>query len=284
MESAPTASARPAATTERTGSGAPETSASAPNGTEPTGTAGHGHSLIWAPRRQVTLAQARKRSDIVRVLRMVFTYGAAASIGLLAGYLIQSAFQGSDGRRSFQSNEIVTMINPRFTGRDSAGQAYVITAESAQRRRGQDGIVDLTNPRMIDEAGTRVTAPEGTYDLNAVTLDLYRDVQVAEASGYIFSSTSARFHVNDGRVEGVDPLRGVGPLGDIRSDTYQITEDGSVMTFLGNVEMTFYPDDPPPPPLADPAADPVAETVSDPAADPLPGGEETLGLQEDQNG
>lgn len=199
---------------------------------------------------------------------MAFTYGAAASIGLLAGYLIQSAFQGGDGRRSFQSDEIVTMINPRFTGRDAAGQAYVITAEAAQRRRGQDGIVDLTNPRMVDESGTNVTAPEGTYDLNAVTLDLFRDVRVADASGYIFSSTSARFFVNEGRVEGADPLRGVGPLGDIRSNTYQITEDGSVVTFDGDVEMTFYPDDP-----TEPALDALREP-----------GDETSEVQDDENG
>lgn len=233
----------------------------------PNGTGGADHGLVWEPRRQLTLEQARRRSDVVRVLRMVFTYGAAASIGLLAGYLIQSAFQGGDGRRSFQSNEIVTMINPRFTGRDAAGQAYVITADSAERRRGQEGIVDLSNPRMVDEAGTQVTAPEGTYDLNAVTLDLYRDVQVADASGYIFRSTSARFHVNDGRVEGVEPLYGVGPLGEVRSDTYQITDDGAVMTFSGNVEMMFYPDDPPP-------------SVVDTDAT----GDETSGLQDDQNG
>ncbi|MEO0754233.1 MAG: LPS export ABC transporter periplasmic protein LptC [Pseudomonadota bacterium] len=252
-------------------------SATAPKAQDPlAGSPGDGtppsDGFLWAPRRQLTLDQARKRSDVVRIMRMVFTYGAAASIGLLAGYLIQSAFQGGDGRRSFRSNEIVTMINPRFTGRDSAGKAYVITADSAQRRRGQEGVVDLANPRMIDEAGTNVTAPEGTYDLNAVTLDLFRDVQVADASGYTFTSTSARFYVNDGLVEGVDPLRGVGPLGDIRSDTYRITDDGAVMNFLGNVEMTFYPDDPPPP----------AE-VDDPTVDGQATGQATQ-PQEDQNG
>jgi len=263
MDSASPASASPAVLTGAdapASGGAPQAAASGD---------GEGHDRIWAPRRQLTLEQARRRSDIVRVLRMVFTYGAAASIGLLAGYLIQSAFQGGDGRRSFRSNEIVTMINPRFTGRDAAGKAYVITADSAQRRRGQEGIVDLANPRMVDEAGTQVTAPEGTYDLNEVTLDLYRDVQVADASGYVFSSTSARFYVNERRVEGVEPLYGVGPLGDVRSDTYQITEDGAVMSFVGNVEMTFYPDDEPPPLPADAAGAP---------------GEETSGLQDDQNG
>ncbi len=203
----------------------------------------------------------------MRVLRMFFTYGAAASLGLLAGYLIQSAFQGSDGRRSFRSNEIVTMINPRFTGRDTVGKAYVITADMAQRRRGEEGVVDLTNPRMVDEDGTQVVAPEGTYDLNAVTLDLYRDVQVKDASGYVFRSTRARFFVNEGRVDGVEPLYGVGPLGDVRSDTYQITEDGAVVTFLGNVEMTFYPEEDPPP------APGGAQDSDDPSS-----------LQDDQNG
>ncbi|MCI4645157.1 MAG: LPS export ABC transporter periplasmic protein LptC [Hyphomonadaceae bacterium] len=198
--------------------------------------------FVWSPRRQVTLAQTQRRSNIVRFLRLAFTAGAAISIGVLAGPVIANALSGLDAeRRTFGSDEIVTMINPRFTGRDQGGDSYIITADTAQRRRADDNLIDLTSPMLVDQSGSRITAPEGTYDQDAQTLDLYRDVQVADQGGYRFRTTSARFYILEGRIEGLDPLYGSGPLGDIRSDAYEITEDGSVITFLGNVEMVFEP-------------------------------------------
>lgn len=203
----------------------------------------------WMPRRLVTLEHIRRRSRIVRVLRLVFTAGAAISIGVLAGPVIGNAVSGlADGRKSFEGSEIVTMINPRFTGRDAGGKSYVITADEAQARRADSSIVDLVNPTLVDQAGSRITAPEGTFDQTSQTLDLFRDVRVSDQGGYRFRTTSARFYVTEGRVEGLEPLQGQGPLGDIRSDAYEITEDGDVITFNGNVQMVFTPrerDDPP---------------------------------------
>ena len=196
--------------------------------------------FVWTPRRQVTLAQTQRRSMLVRFLRLAFTAGAAISVGVLAGPVIANAVSGlGDERRSFGSDEIVTMINPRFSGRDQNGSAFVITADTAQRRRANEDVVDLTNPKMIDETGSQVTAPEGTYDRSGQTLDLFKDVQVPDQAGYRFRSPSARFYVLEGRIDGVEPLYGTGPLGDIRSDGYEITEDGDVITFTGNVEMVF---------------------------------------------
>jgi len=210
---------------------------------------------LWAPSRKLTLAQARRRSDVIRILRMAFTYGVAASIGLLAGYLLNSALDGSGSRRAFKGEEIVTMLNPRFTGRDAAGDAYVITADSAQRRRADPNLIDLSNPSLVDEKGTQVDAPEGTFDQGAQVLELFRDVRVLEPSGYVFTTTHARVFVTEGRIVGVEPLQGQGPLGDIRSDTYTITESGDVMNFDGNVEMTFYEDEPTAPAQDDPQHD-----------------------------
>lgn len=196
--------------------------------------------LTWSPRRKVTLEHTRRRSQLVRVLRLAFTAGAALSIGIMAGPVVANAISGiGDGRRSFASNEIVTMVNPRFTGRDASGDPYVITADEAQRRRADESVVDLKNPKLVDQLGTQITAPEGTYDRINQTLDLYRDVRVRDQAGYNFQTTSARFFVTEGRVVGLEPLRGAGPLGDIRSDSYEITEDGDVITFRGNVQMVF---------------------------------------------
>lgn len=199
-------------------------------------------TIDWTPKRKLTLAQARRRSGLVKILRMMFTAGAAVSIGVLVGHLAANAISGSAGGvRDYKGSEIVTMLNPRFTGRDADGNAFVITADSAQRHRTSETRVDLVNPKLIDELGSEVTAPTGLYDQDEQTLDLYTDVRFVDPGGYAFSTSSARLYVLEDRIEGLEPLSGTGPLGDIRSDTYEIREEGEVMSFRGNVEMTFYP-------------------------------------------
>ena len=198
----------------------------------------------WEPVRQLSLAQARRRSDIVKLLRMIFTAAAAVSIGLLAGQLVASSISGlNNNRETFRADEVVTMINPRFTGRDDSGEAYVITATSATRARTNENLITLVNPTLLDEFGGRVTAPTGLYDQDAQTLALNNDVRVRDAGGYEFASTSALVHVQEGRVEGVDRLVGAGPLGQVESDSYEITENGEVIRLTGNVRMEFTPDE-----------------------------------------
>ncbi|MEL7540332.1 MAG: LPS export ABC transporter periplasmic protein LptC [Pseudomonadota bacterium] len=141
-----------------------------------------------------------------------------------------------------EGDEIVTMVNARFTGRNIAGEAYVITAEAAQRRRADPSIINLTNPRLVDDKGTEVSAPVGVYYQNAAYLDLFQNVKVRDAEGYEFTTTAARVFVQEGRVQGLEPLNGNGPLGDVRADSYEIEDEGDRVIFRGNVDLTLYPD------------------------------------------
>ena len=196
---------------------------------------------LWAPRRQMTLAQARHRSARVRVLRMVFVACAAISIGFFAGHVIKSAMTRDARPVSVSQDESVTMLNPRFTGRDAVGQSFQITADAARRRRGTERAVDLVSPVMTDEEGGEVRAPSGMYDSDAGILELYDKVQITDASGYTFTTSGARVYVGEGRVEGLSPLQGKGPLGDIRCDSYEVLEDGDRFVCKGNVRTVIYP-------------------------------------------
>jgi len=64
----------------------------------------------------MTLEQARKRSAFVKQLRILFMACAAISIGLLAGHVLQSAMQSSGSTITIEADEVVTMVNPRFSG------------------------------------------------------------------------------------------------------------------------------------------------------------------------
>jgi len=197
---------------------------------------------LWEPRRQMTLEQARQRSSMVSFLRLAFTAGAAIAAGMMIGHLMANAVSASPSQiERLSGDEIVTMVNPRFTGRDIAGKAFVITADTAQRRIGGGEKIDLKNPELISEDGTRVAAPAGLYNQDDQTLELYEAVEVENAKGYKFNSTSAKMFIEEGRVEGIDPLSGHGPLGDVRSDTYEIVDEGDRVLLSGRVEMTIIP-------------------------------------------
>lgn len=196
----------------------------------------------WAPQRQMTLEQARRRSKTVANLRKLFVAGAAISAGLMIGPIAANAFTGGPTTTvRITADEVVTMVNPRFTGRNVAGGSFEIVADTARRQRTDPSIIDLTNPKMVDELGTTVTAPRGVYAQNDAYLDLFEDVKVIDSDGYAFSTTAARVFVNEGRVEGLEPLTGSGPLGDVRSDNYEIQDEGDRIIFKGCVYMTIYP-------------------------------------------
>lgn len=197
----------------------------------------------WAPQRQMTLAQARRRSATVALLRMLFVAGAAISAGVIIGPIAATTLSGSGQQiAEVAADEVVTMVNARFTGRNIAGEAYIITAEEARRRRADNSVIDLKNPRLVDDKGTEVSAPIGVFYQNAEHLDLFQAVKVRDADGYEFATTAARVFVQEGRVQGLEPLSGIGPLGDVRADSYEIEDEGDRVILRGNVDLTIYPD------------------------------------------
>lgn len=190
---------------------------------------------FWVPKRRSSLRQARSRSDLVRLLRMLFTSAAAISAGVLIGSLAYSVMSGSNTSRVVQSTQVVTMKNPRFTGRNAAGQPYVITADEAQRNGANPSLIELINPALDDGLSGTVHAPRGMFDQDAQYLELFEEVVMTDATGNRFVTTHARMYVQENRIVGLQPLDGNGPLGRIRADSYEIRNGGDVVIFRGNV-------------------------------------------------
>ncbi len=205
-------------------------------------------ATLWAPRRQLTLDQARRRSAHVKLLRYALVGCAAAAIGLFLGFVLRSAIIQETGPVRVNEDEVVTMVNPRFTGRDGAGDIFTITAEAATLRRTDRAAVDLSAPILRDSEGAELTAPSGFYDRDAGILELYDDVRIRNDAGYSFVAQGARVHVKEGRIEGLSPLEGKGPMGDIRADSYRVLDGGKRVIFEGNVRTVIYPQSSPEPP------------------------------------
>ena len=196
---------------------------------------------MWEPRRAVSLKGARLRSATVRVLRVVFVVLAGLSVLLLAAPVIGNAF--APGRIAYRASALsVTILNPRFEGRDAMGRPYVITADQARRRVEDPSVVDLVNPRLRDHASSVVEAREGVFDRDSQVLDLVDDVRMTDAAGYDFKTEAARMIVRENRVEGRKALRGGGPLGEVRANSYEVLDDGDRIILRGKVWTRFQPE------------------------------------------
>lgn len=193
---------------------------------------------IWGPRRATSLREARQRTALVHILRLLFTIGAVLSAGWLLGTVIESTLR-EQGSGAPPTGLSVTVLAPRFEGFDANDRPYSLTAETARRRRENVSLVDLVNPRLEDAASTVVQAREGVWNADAEVLDLMGDVVMTDAAGYTFTSQKTRMFVKDNRVEGQEPLNGVGPIGEARADAYDVLDNGNRIVLKGNVWTRF---------------------------------------------
>jgi lipopolysaccharide export system protein LptC len=197
------------------------------------------HSMdLWEPRRATSLKDARARTALVHILRLLFTIGAVLAAGILMGTLVQSIFRSETNPPPVAS---ATMLNPRFEGLDASDRPYSLTAETARQRRENRKIIDLVNPRLEDWSATQVRAREGVFNDNEDVLDLVGEVVMTDAAGYTFTADRSRIFLRESRVDGQTPLTGYGPMGDVKADAYEVLDDGNLLVLKGNVSTRFTP-------------------------------------------
>lgn len=199
------------------------------------------HSMdLWGPRRATSLKEARRRTATVHIIRLLFTSAAVISAGVLLGPVVKKAMGPASAPITGPTLN-VTMLNPRFEGVDAAGKPYVITADTARRRRENAALIDLVNPRLSDETSSNVKAREGVYDRESQVLDLVGDVVMTDAAGYTFTADKTRMYVKENRAEGVTPLHGYGPIGELRADSYVVLDEGHRIVLTGHVWTKIIP-------------------------------------------
>jgi lipopolysaccharide export system protein LptC len=193
----------------------------------------------WEPTRQLTLAAARKRSRQLSTMRLLFVGLATASFSTFFGFMTLHAALGGFGTRDeVSAAESLTMVNPRFSGRSQGGESFVVTALTAKRQGPQSDLIDLDKP-VYTADGRKVVATAGVYNQAERTVQLTGEVVFSDTEGNAFSSTSAFVRTADNVVEGARAVRGEGPLGSVRADSYEIRDNGSRVIFRGHVKGTI---------------------------------------------
>lgn len=188
----------------------------------------------WAPRRVQSLRAARRRSHLVAGLRRFFVGAAGASFASVFVFMALYAVEGGFNQNQYAAAEPLRMINPRFIGRSERGGPYQITAETAERPRGE-GPIELVAPVYRTEAGTIMLAPRGLYDEAAQTLVFDGEVLFSDRGGNRFTTPDMRVDLGRGTLTGRGGVTGAGPLGVLQADTYELRESDRALVLRGGV-------------------------------------------------
>lgn len=141
----------------------------------------------------------------------------------------------------------LSMVNPRFQGRDSQDQPFSIVAEKATQPKSGTNRIDLAKPKAditLDE-GTWIalTADNGIYSRTGKTLDLSGHVSLFHDQGFEMRTARARIDLEQGRASGDAPVTGQGPAGHLEAEGFRVRDRGQTIVFTGSSRLTIYPDE-----------------------------------------
>lgn len=183
----------------------------------------------WRAERRLTLEQARRRSRVIGALRWAFAAGAALAVLSVVASMATHAFGGGYiFEEPIAQSETLTMRAPRFTGRTSDGERFVITAETASRQSPGSDLVDLAQPRMETQTGRIITAERGVYHITDRSIELAGSVNFYEPGGTRLATGLATVKSRQSYAGAETPVVVSGPLGEVRANAYEI-EDGRIL-------------------------------------------------------
>lgn len=192
-------------------------------------------SFEWEPKRAQTLRNARRRSRLIGSLRRFFVAAAGASFASVFVFMALYAIEGGFMLADLATSEPLRMINPRFIGRTEAGGPYQISAEMAERPRGDGKPIDLIAPVYRTEAGTIMLAPHGVYDEANKRITFQGEVLFSDRGGNRFSTPNMTVDLANGRLYGQGGVTGAGPLGVLQADAYELRESDRALVLRGGV-------------------------------------------------
>ena len=135
------------------------------------------------------------------------------------------------------------MINPRYVGTDRDGRPFVVTAAVGRQVPQRDDVMSLDQPvaNLQSHSGAKivVTADTGVYQTQTQFLDMFGKVAVHHENGSTFVTSSARLDAANNAAEGHAPVEGHGPQGDITAQGFQIVDNGDIVIFTGQSNLTL---------------------------------------------
>jgi lipopolysaccharide export system protein LptC len=137
------------------------------------------------------------------------------------------------------------MINAHFTGTDSTGHPFTVTADTAAQQKQMPDLIDMSFPKadmtMKSGAWVALSAQKGVYDRKTEKLSLSQNVTVFHDSGYEFQTSAMVVDLATSSAEGSAPVTGHGPGGNLSAAGFRIVDRGKSLFFTGKSRMALFP-------------------------------------------
>ena len=199
----------------------------------------------WRQIQRATPSAASAASRRVRRMRVILPLCAVFLVVILIGYALWDDVQD----RIFiqfgglaREGEELRMVSPSFSGVDSRGRPFVVTAETVAQGQGESSTYKLLSPEAKTAVGTpqeaHIISREGLYTEDGKTLDLMGDVIMRYGLGdnaYEFRTETASMNIDTNRVHGESFIEGESPIGTLQADGFEALERGEHVIFTGNV-------------------------------------------------
>lgn len=185
-------------------------------------------------------------SSFVRIAKLALPLFALVIIGIVMSDLSETPVQQQIAalpREEQTAPGESELVKAQYEGVDAEGQKYTLTADRATRKDGEPDAATLEEPRaditLRDGTWLAVHAKRGFFDNKTATLDLSGNVTVFHDAGYELVTENMRVLLGEKKVTALTPVRGQGPLGEIRARNMSVLEGGMKVVFGGPATLTL---------------------------------------------
>jgi lipopolysaccharide export system protein LptC len=222
--------------------------------------------------------KARRHSARVRFFRRAIPVGAALAIGAVAVIAIFDPF-GRMGGLTLGPVSItgtkIKMEHPRLSGYKKDTRPYEVTATAAFQDVRKPTLIELNEMKghvAIDDNGAlaRFEALFGIFDTQKEQLDIRDNIYVYTENGQEARLKSAHIDFKAGTVASKEPVQVKLPNATVDADAIDMSDNGKMISFIGNVHTFIQSLEPAPAsspkPTPEGAAKPAQTSQAEPAS------------------
>jgi lipopolysaccharide export system protein LptC len=194
-----------------------------------------------APQERVYRA-ALRHSRFVRFLKVAIPLGAILAIGAIAYIGFFDPFHRLEGVTLgpfTMSGREITMEAPALTGYDKESRPYEVKAEAAVQDVKKPTVISLKKVKgnFALEGASKgwMEALTGILDTQTEKLTLRQDIHIKTDTGHDVKLRSASVDFKAKSMVSRDPVEVILPNGRIDANTLEITDNGKVAAFVGDV-------------------------------------------------
>lgn len=207
-----------------------------------------GSGIVTGLDRTKGMANARRHTMRVRVLRIALPLVSLALVGLYAATVMKAAGVGASLPQLSIPRIIpdqLAMANPHYEGFGKDGSSYVFDSKTAQQDPTKPGTIKLIGLSgtllQVDKSKTLFSAVRGDYNSTAKVLELYEKIDVVSDSGFKALLTRATLTAKDNVLTSKEPVAVEFTGGSVRSNAMTLRHKVHEVTFVDNVVARMVP-------------------------------------------